>query len=123
MTASKAADAAATMVSCTAPVVNLSEAEAAAWRAWRAPIVVVDYHKGNLSSVIQGLSHAGAVGVSSSDDVGAIRGAAGVVLPGVGSFFDAIDFMARERRGGGGGRRDSRRGALLRCLPRPAAAL
>lgn len=94
MTASNAADATAT-ISCTVPVVNLSDAEAAAWRAWRAPIVVVDYHKGNLSSVIQGLSHAGAVEVSSSDDVDAIRGAAGVVLPGVGSFYDAIDFMAQ----------------------------
>lgn len=94
MTASNVADATAT-ISCTVPVVNLSDAEAAAWRAWRAPIVVVDYHKGNLSSVIQGLSHAGAVEVQGSDNPDVIRGAAGVVLPGVGSFYDAIDFMAK----------------------------
>lgn len=55
-------------------------------------IVVVDYHKGNLSSVVRGLVRAGADALS-SDDPAAIRAADGIVLPGVGSFFDAIDFM------------------------------
>lgn len=55
-------------------------------------IVVVDYHKGNLSSVVRGLARAGADAFA-SDDSEAIRRADGIVLPGVGSFFDAIDFM------------------------------
>lgn len=60
----------------------------------RGGIVVVDYHKGNLSSVARGLVRAGAERVEVSDDPARIAGAAGVVLPGVGSFFDAITFMA-----------------------------
>lgn len=55
-------------------------------------IVVIDYHKGNLSSVVRGLARAGA-DAASSDDPAAIRGADGLVLPGVGSFYDAITFM------------------------------
>ncbi len=54
-------------------------------------IVVVDYHKGNLSSVVRGLARAGAalhIGRS-----GAIRNADGLVIPGVGAFYDAIAFM------------------------------
>ena len=55
-------------------------------------IVVVDYHKGNLSSVVRGLSRVGAQAVA-TDDPDKIRQADGIVLPGVGSFFDAISFM------------------------------
>lgn len=56
-------------------------------------IVVIDYHKGNLSSVRRGLMRAGWDDVVISDDPAAIRAAAGLVLPGVGSFYDAIEFM------------------------------
>lgn len=60
--------------------------------AGRPHIVVIDYHKGNLSSVVRGLVRAGAA-AEASDDPAAIRAADGLVLPGVGSFFDAITFM------------------------------
>lgn len=59
-------------------------------------IVVVDYHKGNLSSVERGLTDAGGE-VVISDDPETISSAAGVVLPGVGSFGDAMSFL---REGG-----------------------
>ena len=55
-------------------------------------IVVIDYHKGNLSSVARGLARAGAE-VEVSDDPPPSR-ADGIVLPGVGSFADAIAYMA-----------------------------
>ena len=55
-------------------------------------IVVIDYHKGNLSSMVRGLVRAGAA-AEASDDLAAIRAADGLVLPGVGSFYDAIAFM------------------------------
>lgn len=55
-------------------------------------IVVVDYHKGNLSSVVRGLARAG-VSAEASDDPAAIRAADGLVIPGVGSFYDAAVFM------------------------------
>lgn len=55
-------------------------------------IVVVDYHKGNLSSVERGLTDAGGE-VVISDDPETISSAAGVVLPGVGSFGDAMSFL------------------------------
>jgi imidazole glycerol-phosphate synthase subunit HisH len=61
--------------------------------AGEAPIVVIDYHKGNLSSVRRGLMRAGYGNVVISDDPAAIEGAAGLLLPGVGSFYDAITFM------------------------------
>ena len=57
------------------------------------PIVVIDYHKGNLSSVERGLVRAGYQNVLVSDDPRTIVGAAGLVLPGVGSFYDAITFV------------------------------
>ena len=56
-------------------------------------IVVIDYHKGNLSSVARGLVRAGWQAVEVSDDPAAIEGAAGLVLPGVGAFADAMGFM------------------------------
>lgn len=55
-------------------------------------IAVVDYHKGNLSSVARGLERAGAQALI-TDDPDRIRSADGIVLPGVGSFYDAIVFM------------------------------
>lgn len=55
-------------------------------------IAVIDYHKGNLSSVARGLARAGAR-AAVTDDPAAIRAADGLVLPGVGSFYDAIAFM------------------------------
>ena len=55
-------------------------------------IVIVDYHKGNLSSVERGISDAGGEALV-SDDPAVIRAAAGVVLPGVGSFGDAMAFL------------------------------
>ena len=56
-------------------------------------IVVIDYHKGNLSSVARGLMRAGWDDVEVSDDPDKIRAAAGLVLPGVGAFADAAAFM------------------------------
>lgn len=55
-------------------------------------VAVVDYHKGNLSSVARGLEAAGARPLV-TDDPAAIAGADAVVLPGVGSFGDASAFM------------------------------
>lgn len=55
-------------------------------------IAVIDYHKGNLSSVARGLVRAGAEALV-TDDPAKIRAADGIVLPGVGSYFDAIAFM------------------------------
>ena len=46
-------------------------------------IVVIDYHKGNLSSVVRGLARAGAAACT-SDDPEQIRNADGLVIPGVG---------------------------------------
>ena len=57
-----------------------------------APIVVVDYHKGNLLSVVRGLAEVGGE-ASISDDPKAIRAASGIVLPGVGSFEGAMSYM------------------------------
>ncbi len=57
-------------------------------------IVVVDYHKGNLSSVVRGLARAGAAACT-SDDPEQICNADGLVIPGVGAFYDAIAFMRR----------------------------
>ena len=57
------------------------------------PIVVIDYHKGNLSSVERGLVRAGYGRVLVSDRPDDVASAAGLVLPGVGSFYDAISFV------------------------------
>lgn len=55
-------------------------------------IVVVDYHKGNLKSVERALVDAGAE-VAISDDPSSLNATDGIVIPGVGSFFDAMEFM------------------------------
>lgn len=52
-------------------------------------IVVVDYHEGNLRSVERALAEVGA-SVVVSDEARDVDGAAGVVLPGVGAFEDAM---------------------------------
>lgn len=57
-----------------------------------APIVVVDYHKGNLLSVARGLSEVGGE-AEVTDDPARIAEAAGVVLPGVGAFEDAMAYL------------------------------
>lgn len=57
-----------------------------------AQIVVVDYHKGNLSSVARSLRDAGGNAVI-SDDPAHIRAAAAVVVPGVGAFEDAMSYL------------------------------
>lgn len=55
-------------------------------------IVVVDYHKGNLLSVARSVTEAGGDAVI-SDSPDAIRDAAGVIVPGVGAFEDAMDYV------------------------------
>ena len=55
-------------------------------------IAVVDYHKGNLSSVARGLERAGAT-ATVTDDPDALASADAIVLPGVGAFADAMAFM------------------------------
>lgn len=64
-----------------------------------AEIVVVDYHKGNLSSVERGLVAAGGRAIV-SDDPEAISAAQAIVVPGVGSFGDAISHMERSGQAG-----------------------
>ena len=61
-------------------------------------IVVVDYHKGNLSSVERGLTEVGGTALV-SDDPQAIRAASAVVLPGVGSFGDAAAYLCESGEG------------------------
>lgn len=60
-------------------------------------IVVVDYHKGNLLSVARSVAAVGG-SVSVSDDPGAIEAARGIILPGVGSFEDAMGYMRPSRQ-------------------------
>ena len=80
-----------------------------------APIVVVDYHKGNLLSVVRGLSEVGGE-ASVSDDPAAIAGASGIVLPGVGSFEDAMSYM-NESGQADAVREAVGRGVLFRSVP------
>lgn len=55
-------------------------------------IAVVDYHKGNLQSMARGIVRAGGTALV-TDEPDVIEQAAGIVLPGVGAFADAIAFM------------------------------
>jgi glutamine amidotransferase len=57
-------------------------------------LVIVDYHKGNIRSVQKGLELAGADTLV-SDDYHDIMRADAIVLPGVGAFADAADYMWR----------------------------
>ena len=61
-------------------------------------IAVVDYHKGNLSSVVKGLTRSGAHAFS-SDDPSTIASADGIVIPGVGSYYDAAEFLGESGLG------------------------
>lgn len=73
-------------------------------------IVVIDYHKGNLLSVARSLSAVGAE-VAISDDPQTISEARGIVLPGVGSFEDAMSYMRSS------GQADAVIGAVRRGVP------
>lgn len=55
-------------------------------------VVVVDYHKGNLLSVVRSLADVGAR-AEASDDPQTIAVADAVVVPGVGAFEDAMKFL------------------------------
>ena len=55
-------------------------------------LVVVDYHKGNLLSVARSVAAVGGE-VVVSDDPRTISEAQGIILPGVGSFEDAMSYM------------------------------
>ena len=57
-------------------------------------LVIVDYHKGNIRSVQKGMELAGADTLV-SDDYHDIMRADAIVLPGVGAFADAADYMWR----------------------------
>lgn len=76
----------------------------------RHEIVVIDYHKGNLLSVARSLSSVGA-DVEVSDDLQAITNASGIVLPGVGSFEDAMSYMRSS------GQADATISAIRRGVP------
>lgn len=58
----------------------------------RPNIAVVDYHKGNLLSVVRSLTDVGAH-AQASDDPALIRSADAVVVPGVGAFEDCMDYL------------------------------
>lgn len=55
-------------------------------------IAVVDYHKGNLLSVVRSLTDVGARAIA-TDDPAQVRTADAVVVPGVGAFEDAMAFL------------------------------
>ncbi|MCL1880364.1 MAG: imidazole glycerol phosphate synthase subunit HisH [Actinomycetia bacterium] len=55
-------------------------------------ILVVDYGKGNIASVVKSLEFCGA-DVLISQEAAAVEHVHGIVLPGVGAFADAIAFM------------------------------
>ena len=73
-------------------------------------IVVVDYHKGNLSSVVRGISEAGGEAVA-SDSPEDIRSARAVIVPGVGNFGDAMAYVRAS------GQAEAIRDALSRGVP------
>ncbi|MDO4537092.1 MAG: imidazole glycerol phosphate synthase subunit HisH [Coriobacteriales bacterium] len=55
-------------------------------------IAVVDYHKGNLSSVVRSLSDVGACAFT-TDEPARIAAADAVVVPGVGAFEDCMSYL------------------------------
>lgn len=55
-------------------------------------IAVIDYHKGNIRSVVRGLEACGA-DVEVCDSPGCLDRARAIVLPGVGAFKDAMDSL------------------------------
>ncbi|MBR3315244.1 MAG: imidazole glycerol phosphate synthase subunit HisH [Atopobiaceae bacterium] len=58
----------------------------------RPHVAVVDYHKGNLLSVVRSLSDVGA-DARATDDPEVIAAADAVVIPGVGAFEDAMAYL------------------------------
>ena len=86
------------------------------------PIVIVDYHKGNLRSVERGLAEAGGTALV-TDDPAAIAAADALVLPGVGSFGDAMAYLRESGQAEAILAALGRGGAVPRHLPRPPAAL
>ena len=74
------------------------------------PIVVVDYHKGNLRSVERGLAEAGGSALV-TDDPAIIAESSALVLPGVGSFGDAMAYLCES------GQREAVLAALGRGVP------
>lgn len=73
-------------------------------------IAVVDYHKGNLSSVVRSLVDVGAR-AAATDELGQIRAADAVVLPGVGAFEDAMVYLSQS------GEADAIRDVVERGVP------
>ncbi len=61
-------------------------------------IVVVDYHKGNIASVVRGLTAAGGR-ARIADDPAEFAKADALVLPGVGSFGDAMAYLDESGQG------------------------
>ena len=74
------------------------------------PIVIVDYHKGNLRSVERGLVEAGGSALV-TDDPAVIAESSALVLPGVGSFGDAMAYLRES------GQREAILAALGRGVP------
>ena len=72
-------------------------------------ICILDYGMGNLRSVEKALEHVGVAHVAIGNDAASVRGAAGLILPGVGAFPRAmerirelgIDELIAERREAG----------------------
>ncbi len=75
-----------------------------------APIAVVDYHKGNLLSVVRSLGEVGG-DAHITDDPKEISQASGLVIPGVGSFEDAMIYMNES------GQADALKDAIGRGVP------
>lgn len=73
-------------------------------------IAIVDYHKGNLSSVLRSLTDVGAR-AQTTDDPAVIAAADAVVVPGVGAFEDAMAFLDAS------GESDAIRDAVGRGVP------
>ena len=62
-------------------------------------IAVVDYHKGNLLSVVRSLNDVGAC-AQATDDPEQILSADAVVVPGVGAFEDAMSYLVESGEAG-----------------------
>ena len=73
-------------------------------------IAVVDYHKGNLLSVVRSLTDVGAE-ARATDDPEQIRSADAVIVPGVGAFEDAMSYLNES------GEADAIRDAASRGVP------
>ena len=84
---STVASAAAGTVTSTAPSAILGTPAHVAPR-----VAVVDYHKGNLQSVVRSLGDVGANAIA-TDDPDLIAQADAVVVPGVGAFEDAMTYL------------------------------